>query len=153
MAFQAPGGSPDPYAAITDPINWQSSGPAQHFGPDQLGPGVLQAALLRLLQSGGFGGDASTRRGSVAGAAPGVITSLMKSGFGPGGPKGFSWGGRTWGPNDFAGFSNWLANHGISVGQFARAHPAAFATFNIDPNIQKLIAGQYAAPAGGMAHA
>lgn len=66
---------------------------------------------------------------------------------------GFGWGGHQWGPNDFVAFSNWLVNHGVDVASWARAHPAAFASFNLDPNIRHFILTRPAPRAkGGMGH-
>lgn len=65
----------------------------------------------------------------------------------------FMWGNRTWGPNDFSQFANYLKSNGVDMAQWARAHPAAFASFNIDPRIKQLIGATAPQAAGGMGHA
>lgn len=140
--------SPD-QGFITDPINrpgdpsaniqnlimqlLKNAGSGYQLGRGGVNPGILQRAFQAA--STDMGGD--FKRGS----APPVRA------------PGFSFYNQQWGPNDFSQFAKALGAHGISVGQFARAHPAAFASFNIDPRIRQLIAGTFAAPAGGMAHA
>ena len=71
---------------------------------------------------------------------------------GSGSPRGFAWGNRTWGPNDFGAFANYLRSRGVDIAQWARAHPAAFASFNIDPRIQQTIAATWNTQ-GQMPHA
>ena len=65
----------------------------------------------------------------------------------------FVWGNRTWGPNDFSQFANYLKSNGVDMAQWARAHPMAFASFNIDPRIKQLVAATAPGPQGGMPHA
>ena len=89
---------------------------------------------------------------SNAGAAGSPPVQAGATGAAPG--RGFVWGGRTWGPNEFSQFAAHLKSQGVDFAQWARAHPGAFASFNIDPRIKQIIgSGPVAAPAGGMAHA
>lgn len=135
-----PGGGPNnPY--ITDPISPNIQGLiAQILQAAQRmhGPAIPAPQIAGALQ-GAYHGQASPM------GAPGVVT--------PPAGHGFSFYGQSWGPNDFSAFAKALAAHGISVNQFARAHPTAFSTFNVDPRIKQLIGATFAPAAGGMGHA
>jgi hypothetical protein len=85
----------------------------------------------------------------AAGPSPPVQAGAV--GAAPG--RGFVWGGRTWAPHEFNAFSNYLRSKGVDVAQWARAHPGAFASFNIDPRIKQVIASTMAPAQGGMGHA
>lgn len=135
--FQLGPGQPVPngQAALQNLLQYfshEGPRPAQHIGPMPIqrnGP----APVLRTDQ----GGDALRGNPGATGGRGGR----------------FVWGDRTWGPNDFNVFSQYLRSRGVDMGQWARAHPTAFASFNIDPNISRLIQTTGLTAQGGMAHA
>ena len=109
------------------------------------GPGIAQANAAPGNPLGSFPPNASVASGPKPPVQAGAV------GAAPG--RGFVWGGRTWGPNELPAFASYLKSRGVDFGQWARAHPGAFASFQIDPNMRQVIAGQMAGPSGGMAHA
>lgn len=88
---------------------------------------------------------------------PAAVTGPAPAHPGPG-AGGFTWGTgegglpRHWGPNDFAAFTAWLGSRGVSISQWARNHPAAFALFNLDPMLKQAVLSGHQSAVGGMGH-
>ena len=136
------GGAPASSAQLPSGISFLTGGSAQQsaLAPllEQMFGGAFRPAQQQQAPLSNAG-DAGYQRG-----APGAT----------GGRNGrFVWGDRTWGPNDFNAFASFLKSRGADIGTWARMHPQAFASFNVDPNFKQAILAQGAPPSalGGRA--